>query len=385
MMLEGAIKLFDNDDYIIYTMNSVSTGQYGVVVPKNINGVLNMLIDLHFKNSFDSVNMGNKTTDLLINEIGEEYKKLKTRYADGMLVIPMIDETSFQNVIMTGDKQKMFDEVKKISAITSELYKKLTDSGVSKQKIDQKIIVVEKNEVDEKFVIWLKEQMPNFVEGILYGELDRKEEVNSDIPSGNGLFGSPVGDVSIPVENVSNISQNNSIFDSAPVAPVVPDTPTVPVQEVGPVVPVATVAPINPLATDDSGAVVASVQTPEVNNGNNNDIFGAPVDNTTLVSPAPTPAPVISNEPVVPNLGPVDGPKPVESTNLEGTMIINPVPANNDVVNNNVDVSQNNEEELNPNNSNKGFVNLIILVVILVGVTIVSIELGKFLYNVYGA
>ena len=31
-----------------------------------------------------------------------------------------------------------------------------------------------------------------------------------------------------------------------------------------------------------------------------------------------------------------------------------------------------------------GFVNLAILLVILVGVTLVSIELGKFLYNTYG-
>ena len=83
MILEGAIKLFDNNDYTIYTMNSVVTGQYGVVVPKNINGVLNMLIDLHFKNSFDAVGSGIKTTDMLVNEINEEYGNVKARYAVG--------------------------------------------------------------------------------------------------------------------------------------------------------------------------------------------------------------------------------------------------------------------------------------------------------------
>ena len=42
MTLEGAIKLSETNQYIIYTMNSVTTGQYGVVVPKNINGTLNI-------------------------------------------------------------------------------------------------------------------------------------------------------------------------------------------------------------------------------------------------------------------------------------------------------------------------------------------------------
>ena len=129
MTLEGAINLNETTDYIIYTMNSVTTGQYGVVVPKNINGTLNMLVDLHMKGLFDGVSNGTKTKDELVNLITEEYNKLKTKYAEGMLVMPMIDEANFNNTIATGDKQKMFDEVKKIGAITSELYKKLTEAG----------------------------------------------------------------------------------------------------------------------------------------------------------------------------------------------------------------------------------------------------------------
>ena len=33
---------------------------------------------------------------------------------------------------------------------------------------------------------------------------------------------------------------------------------------------------------------------------------------------------------------------------------------------------------------NKGYVNIIILMAVLVGVTFVSIQIGKFLYNIYG-
>lgn len=408
MILEGAIKLFDNNDYTIYTMNSVVTGQYGVVVPKNVNGVLNMLIDLHFKSSFDAVGSGIKTTDMLVNEINEEYGNVKARYADGMLVLPMIDETSLANVIATGDKQKMFDEVKKISSITSELYKKLMDSGVEKQKIDQKIIVVEKNDSDEKFVAWLKEQTPGFIDGVLYSELSGKVEEQSTVAnSGNSLFGSPVGEVAAPVQNEAEASQPEvvgGIFDS--VSPVA-DMPNVSAEQnvVEPVVPVEStnavaetpITPINPL---DSSAVPNSVdnQTPVTSVGS--DIFGTPSDVATPVTPVipnVSPEPAIQSTPTIANLGAIEGPKPVESTDLEATALFNPIPNNsvsaennntavlNNVDSNNVQDVQNSGEELNPNKSNGGFVNLIILVVILIGVTIVSIELGKFLYSVYGA
>ena len=46
MTLEGAINLNETNDYIIYTMNSVTSGQYGVVIPKNTNLTMNMLVDV---------------------------------------------------------------------------------------------------------------------------------------------------------------------------------------------------------------------------------------------------------------------------------------------------------------------------------------------------
>ena len=42
------------------------------------------------------------------------------------------------------------------------------------------------------------------------------------------------------------------------------------------------------------------------------------------------------------------------------------------------------EEVQEEHKASKGIANLLILLVILVGVTLASIELGKFLYNVYG-
>lgn len=406
MILEGAIKLFDNNDYTIYTMNSVVTGQYGVVVPKNINGVLNMLIDLHFKNSFDAVGSGIKTTDMLVNEINEEYGNVKARYADGMLVMPMIDETSLTNVIATGDKQKMFDEVKKISAITSELYKKLMDFGVEKQKIDQKIIVVEKNDSDEKFVAWLKEQTPGFIDGVLYSELSgsKVEEQTPVVNSGNSLFGSPVGEVVAPVQSEVEASQTEpvgGIFDNvSPVATEVENVSPEPVVleptvslEPSNVVAEAPITPINPL---ESNVVMPTAENKAP--VTNNDIFVAPSDvvsSSTTVASSVIPEPVVQSTPTIANLGAIEGPKPVESTDLEATALFNPIPNNGvstggnntTVANNGVDNinNQNLEEGLNPNKSNGGFVNLIILVVILIGVTIVSIELGKFLYSVYGS
>ena len=45
----------------------------------------------------------------------------------------------------------MIDEVKKIGAITSEVYKKVTESGFNAQNIDQKIIILEKTNEDTSF------------------------------------------------------------------------------------------------------------------------------------------------------------------------------------------------------------------------------------------
>ena len=46
MTLEGAINFNETNDYTIYTMNSVTAGQYCVVLPKNNNGNYNMLVDI---------------------------------------------------------------------------------------------------------------------------------------------------------------------------------------------------------------------------------------------------------------------------------------------------------------------------------------------------
>lgn len=358
MTLEGAINFNETESYIIYTMNSITTGQYGVVMPKSINGTLNMLVDLHMKGSFDAVGSGVKTKEQLVGEISEEYNKLKSKYVDGMLVMPMIDEGMFQSAVLNNDKQKMFDEVKKIGAITSELYKKLTDSGVEKQKIDQKIIIVEKNENDEKFVVWLKEQMPNFVDGIRYNELAGSQEVVNPFVNNNSIFGAAVEAPKPVDENVSAPVSSGSIFDNpVPVAPVTPE-------------------PVMSAVEQPSTPVV---ERPAVNSGT--DIFGAPVTNVTPESVASV-EPVNSTvvEPVTPVAPVVEEPKPVSSAALEGTIAFTPIPnhPNNPV--------ESTEESGNvTEHASKGFANLIILLVILVGVTIASIELGKFLFSVYGA
>ena len=460
MTLEGAINLNETNDYVIYTMNSVTTGQYGVVVPKNINGTLNMLVDLHFKTSFDCVGNGIKTREELVEEIALEYSKVRNKYSVGMLVMPMLDESMFLNAVNNSDKQKMFDEVKKIGAITSELYKKLTDSGVEKNRIDQKIIMIEKKEEDIKFVNWLKEQMPNFVDGVFYSELDNNpigtEEGTNNIfadvapippvvatpevtPSVVETVTIPVAPTTAPVAPVMNdIFATNATAE--PVAPVVstpevaqaaptveavtapavesaaPVAPTVaPVAPamndifatnanetpVAPVVSTPEVAPVAPamndiFATNVNEAPVASVvSTPEVapaapvveavtapavepatpvtapvppvaeNAAATNDLFGAPV--------APTSAPVnVSNN--------VDGPKPVESTSLDSTMTFTNVATQ--VNNTDEDAS---EDGVDDSNKSKGFVNLAILLAVIGVITFISIEIGKYLYNTFGA
>lgn len=384
MTLEGAIKLSETTNYIIYTMNSATTGQYAVVVPNNINGTLRMLVDLHMKNSFDAVGSGAKTKEQLITEISGEYDKLKSKYDDGMLVIPMIDEAMFQSAVLNSDKQKMFDEVKKIGAITSELYKKLTDSGVEKQKIDQKIIIVEKNSDDEKFVVWLKEQMPNFVDGIKVSELETKPEIVNPFVDNNGLFG-PTQAVESKGENVISSAPVSSggIFDN--IAPVAPVSPTSPVFSSTPVAPVASVEP-----------VISSVSAEPVNNSVSSssvDIFGIP---TEVQGVTPSVAPTVSSSvgnTVTQNTTTagsvtmntqqvVEDPKPVESAMLEGTIAFTPIPNH---PNNPVENAEDNNGTVAVENGSKGFANLLILLVILVGVTLVSIELGKFLYNTFGA
>lgn len=388
MTIDGAINFNETTDYIIYTMNSVTTGQYGVVVPKNFVGTINMLVDLHMKNSFDDVSNGRKTKEQLIEEIRGEYDKLKSKYVDGMLVMPMIDEVSFQSAVTNNDKQKMFDEVKKIGAITSELYKKMTDSGIEKQKIDQKIIIVEKDQNDENFVSWLKVQMPNFVDGIRYSELG-SNSLAAGISFDNGLFGPAVGaQESSQLSNPVSAS-SGSIFDN-------PSSTSfeqvVPTPSVEPAVPIPPVEPFVPTVEAVTNAVPNS----------NVDIFGIPMDVSGVNNTDTATSSNINNPSVNPTLeqGPiatqvntgvvssVDAPKPVESSPLEGTTTFSPI--SNTAVDASANVAdihatENGDGSVGTEIGSKGFANLAILVVILVGVTIVSIELGKFLYSVYGA
>ena len=369
MTLEGANIFFDATDYTIYTMNSMTTGQYCVVLPKNNNGTYNMLVDLHMKNAFDSINNGSKTKEQLIEEIKNEYSGVKTKYNDGILVIPMIDENLYASAILNNDKQKMFDKVKKIGAITSEIYKKLTDSGIDKQKIDQKIIIIVKNNDDIKFVDWLKEQMPNFVIGVNSSELQNTNNVNPFMENNNPFM----SETSAPTA-----STNDNIFGSAPVNNSANNDIF------------STPAANNPTPTND----IFSTPAPSTNNVVENAPFQAnqevqqpaveqsapiepTVDNTNIfgTATAQEPTPVVNNqEPVQPAQEPV----PVQSTPLEATTTIAPVEQQQPVA------TEAPVENIPEKKGSKGFTNLIILVVVLVGVTLISIELGKFLYNTYG-
>lgn len=370
MTLEGAINFFDNELYTIYTMNSGTAGQYCVVLPKNSNGMYNMLVDLHMKNLFDSVNAGSKSKDELVNEIGVEYNNLKTKYNDAILVIPMFDEANYINIINTDDKTKMGEEVKKIGAITSELYKKLVDGGLDKSRIDQKIIIVKKNDYDKKFVEWLIGQMPNFVSSVSMSEFT-SANVNPFVANepANNIFGAPVAETPVVTDNVVNepAVQNNNLFNEQPVAPAATPVVEAPVQQ--PVVENNAVVPnifgeqsAQPVEQQPAASVVeAPVQQPVVEEPKpvqsvelEQTVTFSPVDEATEVQQQPQPA----QQPVA----------PVETT-----------PVNTAPVAENVDGGTGEVTK-----KSNGFVNLAILLVILVGVTLASIELGKFLYNTYG-
>ena len=331
MTIEGANSFSENDNSTIYTMNSTQTGQYCVIIPKNTDNSINMLVDLNMKNSFDSLANNTTDKDSLIKEITEEYNNIASKYPSGILVLPMLDTTELGNIINSNDKQKMLDETKKIGSITSEIYQKLSSAGIDKSKIDQKIIIVEKTENDNKFVSWLKEQMPNFVEGAKYEELSKN--------------------------NVDSANEN-----------------------------------VNPF----TGETTEAIPTPT------NDIFGAPAP----VEPAPVPEPVPSPEPVEnvettpePTVEepsaenteeenaeePAVEPQPITDTKLETTQAIpnvEEVPASTPVE---PATNETTEEAHELDKKSGGFANLLILAVILIIVTIASIELGKFLYSNFGA
>ncbi len=375
MKLEGANAFSENNLFTIYTVNSMTSGEYAVVMPKEVMGTVNMLIDFHQKSFFDNLISGSKTKDDLMKVLEGEYNFIKNTYANFMLVLPMFDENSYISIVNSKDKQKMFDEVKKIGAITSEVYKKVTESGFNAQNIDQKIIVLEKTNEDTSFVEWLKEQMPNFVEGLKYQE-EKKEVVNPFM--GVNPFGPA------PVENPTSTtvqSSGNSIFDT-------PLTPT-------PVPPVETSTPNNDIfgtATQASSSVQQPVNETSAESANS--IFETP----TSIQPTVETSQQVQN--TMPNIGfstptenvstPVATPQPINTVDLEGTTAFRPIPGDTTQIQNSnpttaTPIEEKSIEEVQEGHkASKGIANLLILLVILVGVTLASIELGKFLYNVYG-
>ena len=376
MKLEGANAFSENNLFTIYTVNSMTSGEYAVVMPKEVMGTVNMLIDFHQKSFFDNLISGSKTKDDLMKVLEGEYNFIKNTYANFMLVLPMFDENSYISIVNSKDKQKMFDEVKKIGAITSEVYKKVTESGFNAQNIDQKIIVLEKTNEDTSFVEWLKEQMPNFVEGLKYQE-EKKEVVNPFM--GVNPFGPA------PVENPTSTTvqpSGNSIFDT-------PLTPT-------PVPPVETSTPNNDIFGTSAPQTPTPVQqsSNETPIENTNSIFGNPTPTQTTVEPTQ------QVQSTMPNIGfstptenvstPVATPQPINTVDLEGTTAFRPIPGDTTQIQNSnpttaTPVEEKSIEEVQEEHkASKGIANLLILLVILVGVTLASIELGKFLYNVYG-
>lgn len=383
MKLEGANAFSENNLFTVYTVNSMTSGEYAVVMPKEVMGTVNMLIDFHQKSFFDNLISGSKTKDDLMKVLEGEYNFIKNTYANFMLVLPMFDENSYISIVNSKDKQKMFDEVKKIGAITSEVYKKVTESGFNAQNIDQKIIVLEKTNEDTSFVEWLKEQMPNFVEGLKYQE-EKKEEINPFM--GVNPFGPA------PAENQqSTVAQasGNSIFDT-------PVTPQPAVQSEPVVTPTVEATPNNDIFGNSTPQTSSPVQQPsnETPVESTNSIFGNPTPTQTTVEPnqqAQSTMPNIGFSTPTENVStPVATPQPINTVDLEGTTAFRPIPGDTTQIQNPNPTTatpveaKSIEEVQEEHKASKGIANLLILLVILVGVTLASIELGKFLYNVYG-
>lgn len=344
MTLEGANNFSENSNSTIYTINSQQTGQYSIVMPKNTDKEISMLIDLNMKPAFDSVINNSMTKESLVQQINEEYTYINNTYPSGVLVFPMLDINLLTSSINSGDKQKIFDETKKIGSITSEIYKKLNDAGVDKSKINQKIIIVEKTDVDNKFVSWLEEQMPNFVDGISYNELKNKQ---SNQPSSSDPFAS-INPFTGEASKVQTAPPTNDIFASAP-------------------------SPQSQIPEQQN----ISEQT--------NDIFSQPKQDTNQQE---TVNPTNTNE-----QNDIFEPKPIQNSHLETTQVLqtapeqqNQTPSPTAPSTNTTPTVESEESQVNElDKKSGGFANLLILLVILVVVTVVSIELGKFLYNTFGA
>lgn len=362
MTLEGAINFSESNDSNIYTMNSPQTGQYCVVIPKNIDGTLSMFVDINMKSLFDSLINNTITKDQLVEKINEEYKYVRNSYSSGILVLPMLDKALLEGAIGSGDKQKMFDETKKIGGITSEIYRKLTDSGIDKSKINQKIMMIEVGEYDTKFVDWLKSQMPNFVEGVSLANLKAKcDSVSSAVVNPfadvNPFTGesSDVGGASA----VGKSTTNNSIFGAPQETTSVNSTP---VEEVknpqNQTIPSDIFGSSPSTSITDNNIAGTSVSEPQVSQNTSK-----PQISQSEIEPQPVHNVSLGDLPVV------------EARPAQSTVTPNPAPVINDI------------QESTPNDIDKksgGFVNLLILLVILVVVTVISIEFGKFLFNTFG-
>lgn len=344
MTLEGANNFSENSNSTIYTINSQQTGQYSIVMPKNTDKEISMLIDLNMKPAFDSVINNSMTKESLVQQINEEYTYINNTYPSGVLVFPMLDINLLTSSINSGDKQKIFDETKKIGSITSEIYKKLNDAGVDKSKINQKIIIVEKTDVDNKFVSWLEEQMPNFVDGISYNELKNKQ---SNQPSSSDPFAS-INPFTGETSKVQTAPPTNDIFASSP-------------------------SPQSQVSEQQN----ISEQT--------NDIFSQSKQDTNQKE---TVNPTNANE-----QNDIFEPKPIQNSHLETTQVLQTAPEQQNQTTspttpttNTTPTVESEESQVNElDKKSGGFANLLILLVILVVVTVVSIELGKFLYNTFGA
>ena len=379
MTLEGANAFLENENFTLYTVNSLSSGEYAVVMPKSVMGMVNVLVDFHQKGNFDALQTGSKTKEDLLNEVNSTYKMVKSTYSNFILVYPMFNEDDYVNVVRSNDKQKMFDEVKKIGAVTSEIYKKITESGMDASKIDQKIIILEKTTEDTDFVTWLKGQMPNFVEGLKIVE-EKKEEVNPFM----GM--NPFGPAPVQEKVVENTTPSvapttgSSIFDnvapSTPIPPVTTNTVPPVTEEVKPQT-VSNDIFASPVANTPVNEVVPTSNGQVEQQASSNSIFGEPSVSSSSVNNASLNTPSIT-----------EAPKPVNSVDLEGTTAFRPIPGDTTQVQENmqslVNEAKSIEEVQAEHKGSKGIANLLILLVILVGVTIASIELGKFLYNVYG-
>ena len=315
MTLPNANNFSENNENTIYAINSLESGQYCAIIPKNTDGEVSMIVDINMKADFDALKNNNITKESLIEKLNKEYSSLKINYPSGIIVIPMIDISILTNAVNNNDKPKLFEETKKIGSITSELYKNLIELGIEKSRINQKIMIIEKTEIDTKFVDWLKEQMPNFVDGIKIDTKSENENTNND-----------------PFANINPFQINNEPQEQIVEEPKVVEQQEKEEQNSN------KIAPTEKLINNQNQAMEQSLNNQFESN---------------------TPEQTTTNE-----------------TNNS---------SNNSVDTSNPTTIENNNQGSNVERKSAGFANLLIILVVLVGVTIASIELGKFLFNTFGS